>query len=200
MPRPCKKGEIWRVGHVRKISKKNIKRNSKKDSKIHVRGKCIKATSQTGQKTSDVTRQILKEKDTIHKLAREKFGTPICDTGEVVREGSYRTSQSGKKIWTSPTCIPDVGRIGKSKQIIYVEPERLSKYGYENIVERSDLSRHKSLMKAMREGEKPLSVSRRLNALATLTRNTNSNLSRKLKEDSEWIKLTDEYKLSRQHK
>jgi len=50
----------------------------------------------------------------------------------------------------------------------------------------------------MNSGEKPLSLSRRLNALFVLTRNTNPKLSERFKEDSEWIKLTNEYKLDRQ--
>jgi hypothetical protein len=197
MPKPCKKGEIWREGYIRRVSKKGSKKRSKKGSKKYVSGKCIKATSQTGEKMTEINKRRSKEKRKTHKIAREKFGTPICKQGEIIKEGFHRTSKSGKKTWISPTCIPDIGRVGKSKQTIYIEPDRLSKYGYNDIEMRSDLARHKSLLKAIREGEKPLSVRRRLVALSTLSRNTNPNLSRRFKEDSEWLKLTDEYKLER---
>jgi len=181
MPKTCQKGEIWRVGYVRKSSKKGSK-------KVMVPGKCIKATSQTGEKTSVIMRQMLKEKEKIHELAREKMGTPKCKKGEIIREGYRRTSKSGKKILVAPTCVKDIGKAGKQKQIFLIEPGRLSKYGYDDVAERSDLARHKALTTAVESGEKPLSVSRRLNALATLTKNTNPKISMRFKQDSEWIK------------
>lgn len=194
MPTPCKEGEIWRVGHTQTVKKKNTKKPSKKTSKkVVVKGKCIKATSQSGEKTSTMTREYLAERKELHKLAREKFGVPMCAKGEIVREGYRRSSKTGKQVWVSPTCIDKKGKGMKREQLIYIEPGRLSKYGYDEIENKSDISRHMALRKAMQSGEKPLSVSRRLNALATLTKNTNPKLSRTFKEDSEWIKLTDEY-------
>ena len=198
MPTKCQKGEIWRVGYVRstgkKTSKKNSKRNSKRSSKkTIVPGKCIKATSQSGEKTSVQTREYLAERKQQHLLAREKFGTPKCAKGEIIREGYKRTSKTGKQVWVQPTCTEARGKGTKQERLFYIEPGRLSKYGYGDVEGRTDLSRHTALKKAMQSGEKPLSVSRRLNALATLTKNTNPKLSQVFKEDSEWIKLTDEY-------
>lgn len=202
MPTPCKKGEIWRVGYVRTVGKKGSKKNSKRSSKktskraskkVAVKGKCIKATSQTGQKTSVLSREYLAERKQLHELAREKYGTPKCKKGEIIKEGYKRKSKSGKQAWVKPTCVPAKGKGVKQERLFYIEPGRLSKYGYDDVEERSDLSRHTALKKAFQSGEKPLSVSRRLNALATLTKNTNPKLSRTFKEDSEWIKLTDEY-------
>ncbi len=190
MPAPCKKGDIWRVGYTRK---------SKKQSKSlkHVSGKCIKARSQTGKKTSVLGREYLAERKKIQELAREKFGSKKCKKGEILREGFRRGSKSGKKVWVPPTCVPAKGKASKTgkkqERLFYLEPGRLAKYGYEEIVGKSDLARHKSLEEAMKLGEKPLSVMRRLNALATLTRNTNPQLSHMFKEDSEWVKLTKEY-------
>lgn len=195
MPK-CKKGEILRVGHTRTMTKKGSKKSSKKKS-IRIKEKCIKATSQTGEKTSDVTKAYLEERQKMYKHSREKFGTPKCKKGEIVREGYERKSKSGKKALVKPICVHDVGLTGKSKRTIYIEPDRLSKYGYHDVGQKSDLARHKALKRAMISGEKPLSVSRRLNALSTLSRNTHPKLSRTFKEDSEWIKFTDEYKLSR---
>lgn len=202
MPTPCKKGEIWRVGYIRTVGKKGSKRNSKKTSKknskhaskkVAVKGKCIKATSQTGEKTSIISREYLEERKQLHKLAREKFGTPECAKGEIVKEGYRRKSKSGKQVWVQPTCVTSKGKGVKQERLFYVEPGRLSKYGYDELEGKSDLSRHKALKKAFQSGEKPLSVSRRLNALATLTKNTNPKLSHTFKEDSKWIKFTDEY-------
>lgn len=190
MPTPCKKGEIWRVGYVRTIGKKNSKRTSKK---VAIKGKCIRATSQTGEKTSVLSREYLAERKQLHKLAREKYKTPKCKKGEIIKEGYKRNSKSGKQTWVKPTCVPAKGKGVKQERLFYIEPGRLSKYGYDEIEGKSDLSRHKALKKAMQSGEKPLSVSRRLNALAIVTKNTNPKLSRTFKEDSEWIKLTDEY-------
>jgi hypothetical protein len=198
MPTNCKKGEIWRVAHTRKLSKKSSRKNSKKKaSRILVSGKCIKSTSQTGVKMSNISRQKMEEKKLQHEIAREKFGTPKCPKGKVVKEGYKKTSKSGKSVWIKPTCVNDVGKKGKQERVFIVEPGRLSKYGYNDVEERSDLARHKSLRSAFDAGEKPLSVSRRLNALATLTKNTNPIRSQIFKRDSEWIKLTNEYKLER---
>lgn len=82
----------------------------------------------------------------------------------------------------------------KREALFRLEPHRLSKYGYDKVADKTDLSRHKILQKALNSGEKPLSLSRRLNALSTLTKNTNPKTSKIFKRDSEWIKTTDEYK------
>lgn len=181
----CKKGEIWRVGYTRKTSKKN------KSKKVSVKGKCIKATSQTGEKTSDKNKKYLAKKKQEYKLAREKFGTPKCAKGEIVKEGFKRKSKSGKQTWVAPVCVSDKGKSGKQERLFVIEPGRLSKYGYDEIEGKSDIARHKALNAALKSGEKPLSVSRRLNALAILTKNTNPKLSQTFKMDSEWIKLVD---------
>lgn len=188
MPTTCKKGEIWRSGYVRKASKKTSK-------KIPIRGKCIKATSQTGEKTSVLSRQYLKERKDVQELAREKFGVPKCKKGEIIREGYRRGSKSGKQVWVPPTCIESKGKVKgfKQERLFYIEPGRLSKYGYDELFAKSDAERHTALRKAFAAGEKPLSISRRLNALAIVTKNTNPKLSQKFKEDSEWVKFTDEY-------
>lgn len=183
----CKNEEIWRVAY----SKTSGKSGSKKH--VSVKGKCIKATSQTGKKTSLETKRHLSKRKKIHEIAREKFGTPECAKGEVIREGYNRKTMAGNEIWVQPTCIKDVGKTGKQESIFYIKPGRLSKYGYENISEKSELARHRALKDAMRSGEKPLSLSRRLNALATLTKNTNTTLSHAFKADSDWIKTTKEY-------
>ena len=45
----------------------------------------------------------------------------------------------------------------------------------------------------MRNGIKPLSLFRRLNALYVLNKNTNPGLAMRFRRDSKWIKKTDKY-------
>lgn len=186
MPTKCKNGEIWRVSYDRKKSKDSKKNKGSK--KIHVTGKCIKATSQSGKKTSVESKKNLKRKKMSHNIAREKFGIPKCGRDEIVREGFKRNSKSGKKIWVAPTCVPKKGLGLKRESLFYIEPGRLETYGYTDVSSKSDMARHASLSSAVSSGEKPLSLSRRLNALATLTKNTNPRLSSRFKMDSEWVR------------
>jgi len=134
MPSSCKKGEIWRVGYSRS-GKKNSKR-------VSVKGKCIKATSQTGEKSSVRTKKILAEKRKSHKLSKKKYGTPKCKKGQIVREGFKRTSKSGKKTIVAPICVPKKGLGLKREPLFYLEPGRLSQYGYDDVLNRSELARH----------------------------------------------------------
>lgn len=184
MVEKCKKGEIWRVRHTRKSSKK---KGSKK--RTSVKGKCIKATSQTGKKTSVIMKKKMSKRRSIHKLAREKFGSPICSSGEIMREGFSR-KKHGKTEWIPPTCVADVGKEGHGEQLFTIEPDRLTKYGYVGLEGKSDRARHTSLNEAISSGEKPLSVMRRLVALSTVNKNTHPRLSNILKSDAMWIKET----------
>lgn len=177
MPTKCKKDEIWREGYVRKTSK-----GSKR-----IKGTCIKATSQTGKKTSKEMRKKLSKRAKIHEKAKEKFEIPVCSKGEILREGFSRETK-GKTIWVPPTCVPDTGKKGKGQQLFYLEPERLTKYGYDDIESKSDLARHRALSSAINNGEKPLSVMRRLIAIATMNKNTNPKLSELIRQDAEWLK------------
>lgn len=178
----CPEGKIWRVP---------FKRNSKKLSKkVSVKGKCITATSQTGKKTSVEVKKKLSKIAKSQESVNKKFKTPKCKKGEIVRSGYKRKSKSGKTVITPPTCIKDVGQPGKVARNIYIEPDRLSKYGYNDLVNRSDQERHRALADAVASGEKPLSVFRRLVALSTMTRNTNPTLSNLMRNDATWIQAT----------
>lgn len=187
----CKKGEI---------SRKEYKRTSKSGKTVTVKRKCIKATSQTGVKMAPIIRKKLSKKRMSHKIAREKFGEIECPKGQIMKEGYHRKSyvkRDSKKIkgsWVAPSCIQDKGNKGKQEQKIYVERERLGKYGYGDVVNTPASIRQKSLKKAIDSGEKPLSVMRRLNALSTLNKNVNPQLADELKRDANWIKQMPEYK------
>lgn len=185
MHETCPKGEIWRTGYKR-LSKKSSKKTS-------VKGKCISATSQTGKKTSITARHKLSKLKEEHKKSSKKFGVPKCKSGEIVRDGYRRTSKTGKTVLVKPVCVKDVGKKGKQERLFYIEPERLSKYGYDSLESRSIDARHHALKDALASGEKPLSVYRRLIALSTLTKNTNPKLSEIIHDDAGWIQTTKEY-------
>lgn len=181
MKHNCGKNEIWRTGYSRKGSKKGSK-------KISVKGACIKSTSQTGEKTSVIMKKRLSKKNKEYKIAREKFGVPRCDKGEIIKEGYKKKSKRGKSIWVAPTCVKSINT-SKPERTIYIEPHRLSKYGYESLEMKSERERHDALNEAVKSGEKPLSVARRLTALSTLTKNTKPRMSRILKSDSAWLRI-----------
>lgn len=178
----CSAGKIWRVPY---------KRASKKSSKkVSVKGKCIPASSQTGKKTSLVVKKKLSKLARTQSTVNKKFKTPKCKKGEIVRTGYKRHSKSGKSVVVPPTCIKDLGKPGKVARNIYIEPDRLGKYGYNDLLSRSDQERHRALEDAVASGEKPLSVFRRLIALSTLTRNTNPELSNIMRSDATWVQAT----------
>ena len=199
----CKKGYIKRKGYTRKVGDKTVK----------VPAKCIRATSQSGEKTSDIQKLEMKKLDKMHDKAREKFGTPKCAPGEIVREGYHRSSfkrssykrSDGTKIaavdvkptWVPPTCVPAKGNAAvtgrKGKKLFIMEKDDLSKYGYHDVANTPDVKRHNALKKAL-EDIKPLPLFRKLVALSTLTKNTNPELSNTFRADAEWVKTTGAYK------
>jgi len=169
---PCKKGFIKRSSFRRKTGSR-------------VKSKCIKATSQSGLKRSSIDKKIMSRLHKIHQLARQKFGTPKCKKGEIVREGSKR-KRGSTKYWTKPTCIKDIGRAGKGKQLFVLEKDVLSKYGYQNIRQMKLSSRRRALSRAIKY-IKPLSVLRRINALYVLNKNQNPKLAQTLRNDFKWL-------------
>lgn len=62
----------------------------------------------------------------------------------------------------------------------------LGKYGYSDIKHKSTRARHSALAKAVKSLG-PTDVIRRLNAIATLQKNTQPSLSRKMRSDQRWI-------------
>ena len=81
----------------------------------------------------------------------------------------------------------------RSKSLVRIKLDKnvLGKYGYH--VKNTKLKeRRKALSKAIKYLD-PLSVSRRLNALYVLNKNTNPELAMRFRRDSKWIKKTDKY-------
>lgn len=188
----CPKGKIKRNSYVRKTSS---------GKKIIVNENCIKAMSQSGKKRSDIDKKIMSKKKREHTLTREKFGTPKCNPGEIIKEGYHKKasskSKTSKGTWVAPTCIKAKGsskkRGSKGKKLFRLEQGTLSQFGYHDIKKLSKKDRRNALNRAINE-IKPLSVRRKLIAVSTLQKNTDKKLSKIFKEDAEWVKNTSQYK------
>ncbi len=64
----------------------------------------------------------------------------------------------------------------------------LSSFGYENVNNKTFISRKRSLMRAFRYGdETPLAIYRRLNALMILTKNRDPKASKIYRIDRDWF-------------
>jgi len=157
--------------------------------------KCIKAQSNSGEKTSVKVEEYLKEKEKMYKEANKKFpkeASKKCKRGYIKREGYKVTKNINEKTidyWVEPKCIKSqVNRSTKgSKDIVILEKDALKKFGYSDIVNKSFEERKKSLKKALLK-IKALSVYRRLIAISTLNKNKNPKLYKKLQEDIKWLK------------
>jgi len=184
--RKCRKNTIMRKGYI------------KKNGTI-VKSNCIISTSQSGQKRSIIENNILKKLSREHSKARQKFGTPTCKKGEILREGYHRKSykkKTGSKIkdkWIKPECIKSTTGRSHGKQLFILEHNDLKPFGYHNVESLTILERHKALLKALNK-YKPLPLARKLNALKVLNKNKNPRLSKIFKEDFEFVKSTDKYK------
>lgn len=88
-----------------------------------------------------------------------------------------KTCCCGKKLTKRGQCVTP----------IKLKPGALSMFGYEDIAKKSELARHRALLKAIRFGEPPLSLYRRLNALMVLTKRTQPKLSKIYRMDRDWI-------------
>jgi len=66
----------------------------------------------------------------------------------------------------------------------------LSRYGYVDVKEKTELARHRALGKVIRAGEPPLGLFRRLNVLMILFKRKDPKLSKIFKKDRDWVKKT----------
>jgi len=186
----CPKGYIKRSSYTRRTSS---------GKKIRVDSNCIMALSQSGDKRSDIDKVIMGRRRIIHKMARKKFGTPRCKSGEIIREGYKRSSytkRSGSKVkeaWVSPKCIRSRTGRSKGRQLFVLEKDVLGKFGYHNLENLNETSRRNALKKALKTDLKPLSIYRRMIAIATLNKNINPNLHDIIISDAEWLKTRPEY-------
>ena len=190
----CSKGKILKEGYETKTGKK-------------VSASCIKAQSATGKKTSKELSKYFKKKESKQKMAREKFpheASIKCKKGQIKREGyeikAHKShTKNGTEInvkghWVAPNCIQSVmGRSTKGEKLItLMEKDVLKPFGYSNIESLSVEQRQKALKKAIR-AVKPLSIYRRIIAIATLNKNKDLKLYKILRQDADWIKTQVEY-------
>lgn len=111
-----------------------------------------------------------------------------CPKGKILKNG-YKTKESDKRksYKVKPTCIKDLGKTGKgSKKFTIPDVGLLENYGY--TLSESSEKRHLSLKKTLKDNT-PLSIFRRLNAFATLVKNTNLSNYRKFIKDRDYIKM-----------
>lgn len=190
----CSKGKILREGYKTKTGKK-------------VSPNCINAQSATGKKTSKELKKYIEKKESKQKQARQKFSKEAsekCKSGQIKREGYYTKahkshSKLGEEInvkghWVAPRCISSVmGRNTKGDKLItLMEKDVLKSFGYKNIDSMNKSDRQKALKKAI-QTIKPLSIYRRIIAIATLNKNKDYKLYKILREDAKWIKTQPEY-------
>jgi Family of unknown function (DUF5771) len=181
-----------------KINRSSYTRTTSSGKKIKVKTKCIKAQSQSGKKRSDLDKKIMAKKKREHTIARQKFGTPKCKKGYIIKEGYHKKSTSRSNgTWIPPTCAKARGssakRGTKGKKLFRLESGTLGQFGYKKVKKLSKSKRRSSLKKALRK-LKPLSVQRKLNAVAILQKNIDPKLTNILRNDIEWVKNTKEYK------
>lgn len=185
----CSGGKITENSHAKKSpSRKKIKAGEK----------YIEKNVPIRKKRTNNDKKIMAQEKRKHTIARQKFGTPKCKKGQIIKEG-YHRKQSSKSVgyWVAPTCIMAKGlsrkRGSKGKKLFRLERGTLSQFGYSNVKKLSKKERHQSLKKAINE-IKPVSVRKKLIAISTLQKNINPKMSKIFKEDAEWIKNTSEYK------
>ena len=94
------------------------------------------------------------------------------------------TCPAGKIRNKSRKCVPGIGKLKKGE---------LGRYGYSTTVKAS--TRHRAINKATRRYG-PLSVYRKLNALAVYTKNTSPKTSKTVKADRNYVGKKHGYKSS----
>jgi hypothetical protein len=65
----------------------------------------------------------------------------------------------------------------------------LAVFGYTEVAKMSRYARHRALSRAVKAGEPPLGLFRRLNALMIFFKNSKPRLSKIFKSDRNWVKL-----------
>jgi hypothetical protein len=164
-----------------------------------VKSNCIVSTSESGGKRSVTEKRMMRKLSREHSRARQRFGTPKCKKGEILREGYHRksyTKKTGSKVkdtWIKPECIRSTTGRSHGKQLFILEHNDLKPFGYQNVEKMTKTERHRALMKALKK-YKPLPLARKLNALSVLNKNRNSKLSKIFKEDFYFVESTDKYK------
>lgn len=76
-----------------------------------------------------------------------------------------------------------------SVQIPLRQNVSLGVFGYSEVAKMTKYARHRALSRAVKAGEPPLGLFRRLNALMIFFKNSKPRLSKIFKSDRDWVKL-----------
>ncbi len=115
--------------------------------------------------------------------------------GMIMRAAYTRKTKSGKKVHVPAGLIKNVGLPGKGYQgsdgpgIGELHSGDLTKYGYENVANKTKDERHGALKKAVDEYG-ALDVMRKLVAVSTYSKHTAPASSKTFKSDAAWVKKT----------
>ena len=174
-----------------------------------VRARCIRKTGVFRGKASEkaaIRRSQAMARATMaaRMIARAGLPTPTrCPTGLALRAGYTRRSytlKSGERVNSSlvhPACIPRRGKSGRKTKIYAIDPKTdhyLSQFGYVDIVNKDQATRHSALHKLIAHLEAEHGkmaawnyVIKALNYRALVNRNTNRQVSRLMKADQREI-------------
>jgi hypothetical protein len=169
MPK-CKSGYILRDGYTTKTGTK-------------VKPDCIKSTSFYGSKAEDVNKPIIQNMLNRQKEAEKKtakISPKSCPTG-MIRRSAYMRKTNSQTI-VPAKCIKEqgshTGKPGlynkKTGERIYIilDNEKLGKYGYKDVKNKTSAERHVALDKVYLAMNKNwLSLFRMINYLAVLNKN-----------------------------
>lgn len=190
----CSKGMILRKGYVAKRGSKNVK----------VGSSCIKATSRSGKRRSDMDKAYVAKRNEIHKKMSKKYGHPgKCPPGKIERagftkEGYERKSYKRKsgvavratrvgKSEVGPVCVKSKGKHGY-KIPVHLEKGVLKKFGYSGVKNLSVGERHDALKKAYENTKNPLSLFRQLIILSTMNEVKDKKAHEIFHDDAYWVR------------
>ena len=174
-----------------------------------VRARCIRKTGVFRGKASEkaaVRKSQATARASMASRMSAKAGLPTptrCPTGLTLRAGYTRrsyTRSSGTRVHSTlarPACIPRRGKSGRKTKIFAIDPKTdhyLSQFGYVDIVNKDQATRHSALHKLIAHLEAEHGkmaawnyVIKALNYRALVNRNTNRQVSRLMKADQRAI-------------
>lgn len=184
-----------------------------KKTGTYVPARCIKSQSPYAETSAEFKARTLRPQTMRLKRAKKPTNTTRkCPPGQIARKGYIRRFTSGIKAtgytvkrksgktykvypkktstYVKSACIKDLGKKGKAapgQQIGPLRKGELKKYGY--VYRLPSDKRHSALRKAV-AAYGPLSVYRKLNAVAKLAVRTAPAASNAFKADRNWVRET----------
>ena len=121
-----------------------------------------------------------------------------CKIGQILKKGYYRKKSSRSKTRTrvSSTCIKNRGNPLRGPKFLKkkLEKGKLGRFGYHNVIELKDPTRHRRLKKAIKAYGFREVISR-LNVIANLSNYSNPKTANIIRQDQQWVsKKYDEWK------